>query len=78
MDCVVLWTIIVNTTTSLVFVGGLSRFTQALMAFRALRLITISQRLRDTFHAVFISGAVRFLEACVLMILYLIPFAIWG
>lgn len=47
-------------------------------AFRALRLIGLRFQIRDTFYNVLIVGAGRILDASVLAILYIIPFAIWG
>lgn len=78
MDFLVLVTLLVNTTTSLIYIGGLSRVTRSLKAFRALRLITLFSRLRDTLHAVLFAGALKILDASVLTILYLVPFAVWG
>lgn len=78
MDFAVLVTLLINTTTSLIFIGGLSRVTRALKSFRALRLITLFSRLRDTLHAVLFAGALKILDASVLTILYLVPFAVWG
>jgi hypothetical protein len=78
IDFVVLIALFFSTTTSVIYIGGLSRFTRALTALRALRLITLSSRMRNTFHAVLVGGAVRILDASILMILYLIPFAVWG
>ncbi|KAK4687032.1 voltage-dependent calcium channel, partial [Tremellales sp. Uapishka_1] len=78
LDFIILITLLVNTTTSLIFIGGLSRVTRSLRSFRALRLITLFARLRDTFHAVLFAGALRILDASILMMLYLIPFAVWG
>jgi hypothetical protein len=78
LDFIILITLVVNTTTSLVFVGGLSRVTRSLKSFRALRLITLFGRLRNTLHAVLFAGALKILDASVLMILYIIPFAVWG
>ncbi|EIW66778.1 hypothetical protein TREMEDRAFT_40774 [Tremella mesenterica DSM 1558] len=78
LDFIVLITLVVNTTTSLIFIGGLSRVTRALKSFRALRLITLFGRLRDTLHAVLFAGALKILDASILMILYIIPFAVWG
>ena len=78
LDFIVLITLLVNTTTSLIFIGGLSRLTRALKGFRALRLITLFGRLRDTLHAVLFAGAMKILDASILMILYIIPFAVWG
>lgn len=78
VDFIILLALVVNSASSLIVVGGVNRATRALKAFRALRLITLFGRLRDTFHAVFFAGFVRILDASVLMILYLIPFAVWG
>ncbi|WWD18487.1 hypothetical protein CI109_102939 [Kwoniella shandongensis] len=78
LDFIILITLLVNTTTSLIFIGGLSRVTRALKSFRALRLITLFGRLRDTLHAVLFAGALKILDASILMVLYLIPFAVWG
>jgi voltage-dependent calcium channel len=78
IDFIVLVALFFSTTTSVIYAGGLSRFTRALTAFRAFRLITLSQRMRNAFDAVLVGGALRILDACVLMLLYLIPFAVWG
>ncbi|OCF72967.1 high-affinity cell membrane calcium channel [Kwoniella mangroviensis CBS 8886] len=78
LDFIILITLLINTTTSLIFIGGLSRMTRALKSFRALRLITLFSRLRDTLHAVLFAGALKILDASILMVLYLIPFAVWG
>jgi hypothetical protein len=77
-DFVILITLLVNTTTSLIYIGGLSRVTRSLKGFRALRLITLFGRLRDTLHAVLFAGATKILDASILMMLYIIPFAVWG
>ena len=58
--------------------GGVSHFTRALKAFRALRLINLSSLMRDTFHAVMIAGAGYILDASILALLYIIPYAVWG
>ena len=78
LDFLILITLLVNTTTSLIYIGGLSRITRALKAFRSLRLITLFSRLRETLHAVLFAGALKLLDASILMMLYLIPFAVWG
>ncbi|ORY24315.1 high-affinity cell membrane calcium channel [Naematelia encephala] len=78
LDFIILITLLVNTTTSLIFIGGLSRVTRSLKSFRALRLITLFGRLRDTLHAVLFAGALKILDASILMVLYIIPFAVWG
>lgn len=78
LDLVILIAILINVITSLAFVGGLSRGTRALKAFRALRLITLVGWMRETFHSVIIAGARRIIDAAVLAILYMIPYAVWG
>ena len=67
-----------NVTTGLIFIGGLSLFTRSLKALRALRLITLIEKMRSTFQSLIISGALRILDAAMLAILYMIPFAVWG
>jgi voltage-dependent calcium channel len=78
LDFIVMVGILVNVSTSLVIVGGISRFTRSLKALRALRLITLIDKLRSTFESLIISGALRILDAAVLAILYMIPYAVWG
>ncbi|KAL5522184.1 CCH1 [Sanghuangporus sanghuang] len=78
LDLIILVGLIVNVTTGLIFVGGLSRFTRSLKALRALRLITLIEKMRSTFQSLIISGAIRILDAALLAILYMIPFAVWG
>ncbi|SNX86724.1 related to CCH1 - Calcium channel (alpha subunit) [Melanopsichium pennsylvanicum] len=78
LDLFVLTTLLINVITELAVIGGVSRFTRALKAFRALRLINLSSLMRDTFHAVMIAGAGRILDASLLSILYIIPYAVWG
>lgn len=78
LDLFILTGLLVNVTTTLVFIGGLSRFTRALKALRALRLITLVEKMRTTFQSLIISGVARILDAAVLAILYMIPYAVWG
>jgi hypothetical protein len=78
VDLLILCALLVNTITSLVTIGGVNRLTRSLKAFRALRIITLFAFLRDTFYVVFFAGFVRILDAACLMILYIIPFAVWG
>jgi hypothetical protein len=78
LDGVILIAIVVNVSTSLIVVGGISRLTRALKAFRALRLITLIGWMRETFHSVIFAGARRMLDAAILAILYMIPYAVWG
>ncbi|KAF9447124.1 hypothetical protein P691DRAFT_761036 [Macrolepiota fuliginosa MF-IS2] len=78
LDFAIMVGIAANIMTSLILVGGLSRFTRSLKALRALRLITLIESMRNTFQLLIISGAVRILEAAVLAILCIIPYAVWG
>jgi hypothetical protein len=78
LDFIVMVGILVNVSTGLVFVGGLSRFTRSLKALRALRLITLIDKMRNTFEFLIISGAIRILDAAILACLYMIPYAVWG
>ncbi|KIJ67326.1 hypothetical protein HYDPIDRAFT_127226 [Hydnomerulius pinastri MD-312] len=78
LDFIILTGVVVNVSFTLVFVGGLSRFIHALKALRALRLITLIDKMRNTFESLILSGVTRILDAAVLAILYLIPFSVWG
>ncbi|KAJ3714680.1 Ion transport protein-domain-containing protein [Lentinula raphanica] len=49
-----------------------------LAALRALRLITLFDRMRNSFQSLIISGASRIFDAALLAILYMIPYAVWG
>ena len=77
-DLIILIGLLINTSTSLVFLGGLSRFTRSLKALRALRLITLFDKMRTTFHSLLIVGFIRILDAAILAALYMIPYAVWG
>ena len=78
LDMFVLISLLINVISELAVVGGVSHFTRALKAFRALRLINLSSLMRDTFHAVMIAGAGRIFDAGVLALLYIVPYAVWG
>lgn len=78
LDFFIMLGLLVNVTTGLIFIGGLSRFTRALKALRALRLITLIEKMRTTFESLIISGVTRILDAALLAILYMIPYAVWG
>ncbi|KAK0551675.1 calcium channel protein [Tilletia horrida] len=78
LDLFVLITLLVNVTTEMAVIGGVSRFTRALKAFRALRLINLTEVMKDTFRAIAIAGAGRIVDASVLALLYIIPYAVWG
>jgi len=78
LDLFVLVTLLVNVSTEMAVIGGVSRFTRALKAFRALRLINLTEVMKDTFRAIAIAGAGRIVDASVLALLYIIPYAVWG
>jgi hypothetical protein len=78
VDFVIMLTLLVNLTTTFAVAGGVSRLTRALKAFRALRLITLFDWMRTTFHSVIFAGAIRILDAALLALLYMIPYAVWG
>lgn len=78
LDFLIMVGIVVNLTTGLIFIGGLSRLTRSLKALRALRLITLIDNMRSTFESLIIFGATRIFDAALLAILYMIPYAVWG
>lgn len=78
LDFIILVGLLVNLSFTLIFVSGLTRSIHALKALRALRLVTLIDKMRNTFESLIISGATRILDAAVLAILYLIPFSVWG
>ena len=78
LDFFIMAGILVNVTTGLVFIGGLSRFTRSLKALRALKLITLIEKMRSTFESLIISGIARIFDAAMLALLYMIPYAVWG
>ncbi|KAG8763613.1 calcium channel protein [Ceratobasidium sp. 423] len=78
VDLAILAALLSNVITSLVVIGGISRLTRSLKAFRALRLVTLVGRMRETFHSVMFAGASRIFEAGLLAMLYMLPYACWG
>lgn len=78
LDFFIMVGLVINVTTGLIFVGGLSRLTRSLKALRALRLITLVEKMRSTFESLIIFGATRIFDAAMLAILYMIPYAVWG
>ena len=78
LDFFIMVGIVVNVVTGLVFIGGLSRFTRSLKALRALKLITLIEKMRSTFESLIISGILRIIDAAMLAMLYMIPYAVWG
>jgi len=78
VDFFIMLASIANIVDSLSVAGGLSRFTRASKAFRALKLITLVHTLRETFQSLIFAGALRILDAAMLAVLYMIPYAVWG
>jgi voltage-dependent calcium channel len=78
LDFFIMAGLLINVTTGLIFIGGLSRFTRGLKALRALKLITLFEKTRLTFESLIISGILRILDAAMLAMLYMIPYAVWG
>ncbi|KAK6465528.1 Ion transport protein-domain-containing protein [Scheffersomyces coipomensis] len=58
--------------------GNLARFIRGLKALRALRLLTISDTAKSTFHNTLISGFGKIINAAVISLCLLFPFSIWG
>ncbi|KAJ7479893.1 Ion transport protein-domain-containing protein [Mycena latifolia] len=63
LDLVIMGGLLVNVTTGLIFI--------------ALWLIALIDRMRTTFESLIISGALRIIDAGILAILYMIPYAVW-
>lgn len=79
LDFFVLLTLVINVGTALSpSNAATSRFTRSLKAFRALRLVNLSETMRQTFYNVMIIGASLIFDASVLTVLYIIPFSVWG
>ncbi|KAK4634786.1 Calcium-channel protein cch1 [Fulvia fulva] len=78
IDGVVLVTLWVNVITSLYDPSSGSRAVGAFKAFRALRLLNVSDSARDTFHSVIVLGGWKVLSAAFVSLSLLIPFAIYG
>jgi hypothetical protein len=76
-DLLALVSVIANTATSLTIAGANSRFIRSLMSARVVRLITISQPLRKVAYDVLWLSFGSLLDASVLLVLWVIPFASW-
>lgn len=76
-DFFALMSVIANTATTLSISGANSRFIRSLMAARVVRLITISRPLRKIAYDVLWLSFGSLLDASVLLILWVIPFASW-
>ncbi|KAL8697386.1 MAG: hypothetical protein Q9224_002343 [Gallowayella concinna] len=78
IDGLVLVTLWINVITSLYKDGAVSRAVGAFKALRALRLLNVSDRARDTFHSVIVLGGWKVLSAAFVSLSLLVPFAIYG
>ncbi|GAA5899990.1 hypothetical protein JCM8208_005559 [Rhodotorula glutinis] len=78
IDFWVLSTVLANVAMVLQNGPSNSRWVRALKAFRALRLINLWPTMRQTFYDILIVGLGRILDASLLAVLYIIPFAIWS
>lgn len=78
IDFLILISLLVNLSVTLIAAGSISRLARSLKALRALRLITLFGWMRTTFHSIIFAGAARILDAAVLAMLYMIPYAVWG
>lgn len=58
--------------------GNLSRIVRGLKALRALRLLTISETAKNNFHNTIIAGFWKIINAAIISLCLLFPFAIWG
>ncbi|KAF8980096.1 calcium channel protein, partial [Entomortierella lignicola] len=78
IDFVVLLSLYVPLMTSATSSQGYSRFFRSLKSLRALRLINQSAYIKGTFHAVLVAGFPQLLNAGMLSIALIVPFAIYG
>ncbi|GAA5835858.1 hypothetical protein JCM9279_002122 [Rhodotorula babjevae] len=78
IDFWVLATVLANVAMVLMNGPSNSRWVRALKAFRALRLINLWPTMRQTFYDILIVGLGRILDASLLAVLYIIPFAVWS
>ncbi|CAI2169741.1 19144_t:CDS:10 [Funneliformis geosporum] len=78
LDFFVLITLYINISIAATSTGGVARTVRAFKALRALRLINLSSSVKDTFYSILIAGAPRIIDASLLSISFVIPFAIYG
>ena len=78
LDFFIMAGLLVNVMTSLIFIGSLSRFTRALKALRALKLVMLIEKMRSTFELQIISSITHILDAVLLTLLYVILYVVWG
>ncbi|KAI1005582.1 Calcium-channel protein [Podosphaera aphanis] len=78
IDGIVLVTFWINVITSISNDGAVSRAVGAFKAFRALRLLNVSDSARNTFHSLIIVGGWKIVSAALVSLSLLFPFAIYG
>ena len=78
IDGVVLVTLWISVLTALYRDDGVKRAVGAFKALRALRLLSVSDNARNTFHSVIIVGGYKIVSAAFVSLSLLIPFAILG
>lgn len=78
LDFFVLITLYINISISTTSTGGVAKTVRAFKALRALRLVKFSSSMKDTFYSILIAGAPRIIDAALLSISLVIPFAIYG
>lgn len=78
IDLIVLISIWIELIAFLENNGNLSRIVRGLKALRALRLLTVSETARNTFHNTIFSGFYKIVGASIISLCLLFPFSIWG
>ncbi|CAG8690947.1 18676_t:CDS:10, partial [Dentiscutata erythropus] len=78
LDLFVLSTLYVNIILIPTDEFGSARIIRSFKALRALRLINLSSRIKNTFYYILIAGAPRIFDASILSISLIIPFALYG
>lgn len=78
IDVIVLISLWIEFIATLKNDGNLSRIVRGLKALRALRLLTISETAKNNFHNTIISGFWKIINAAIISLCLLFPFAIWG
>ncbi len=77
-DLIVLITLWINFLAVILGYGKLARAVRGFKALRALRLLTISERAKNTFHSIIVAGGGKIFGAAMIAITLLFPFSIWG
>lgn len=78
LDFFVLTTLYINIAIVSTNSGNITKTLRAFKALRALRLIQFSSSVKDTFYSILIAGAPRIIDASLLSMSLVIPFAIYG